>query len=85
MIPEHPVPSSRPSSAVPRLEVEPPTPAYNPNMPFRDYPDGQRHSLDPEEEDFRDDREILDSQEMVMQGESVLSGLAVVSHSPVAG
>lgn len=54
-------------------------------MPFRDYPDGQRHSLDPEEEDFRDDREILDSQEMVMQGESVLSGLAVVSHWPVAG
>lgn len=45
-------------------------------MPFRDYPDGRRsgdrtfpHAYTEDEEDDRDDREIMDSQEMVMQGE----------------
>lgn len=47
-------------------------------MPFRDYPDTDRppshsftpHSYNEDEEDERDDREIMDSQEMVMQGKS---------------
>ncbi|KAI9633998.1 uncharacterized protein MKK02DRAFT_28727 [Dioszegia hungarica] len=77
---------SRPTSAIPRVEIEPPTPAGNPNMPFRDYPDGRRsgdrtfpHAYTEDEEDDRDDREIMDSQEMVMQDQD--DRLALLSTS----
>lgn len=78
---------SRPSSTVPRVEIEPPTPSLNPNMPFRDYPDGRPssnsftpHSYNEDEEDERDDREIMDSQEMVMQGKSQICRIILSAH-----
>lgn len=68
--------TSRPGSQIPRLSVEPPTPApNNRNLPFRDYPEGKSsnsfppHTYLEDEEVERDDREIMDSQELAMQGE----------------
>jgi hypothetical protein len=53
--------------AVPKFKVEPPTPAINPENPFRDYPDNKTDEYQPQ--DTRDPHELLSEQQLMMDGE----------------
>lgn len=63
--PAHEIGEDSDDEGLPRLNVEPPTPMErNGITPFKDYPD------DDEPEDERTSREMLDQQQVMMDGRS---------------